>query len=164
MPEQDDKLEPAVPGNKNEDRRFWRSLASDKQQPETHQEQGSDRTVGAHKHDAPDPPLADTGPDAVDLTPGDEQRLNPAEQAARREALRNMLHRSEARHKNVRRKRRPVLTAGTQVRVASGPHIGEEGTILDADYIESRVLLALGGNQTPTWVKFDQVTGPRRKN
>jgi len=102
--------------------------------------------------------------DSVDLTPGDEQRLTPAQQSARRETLRTMLHRSEARQQSVKRKRRPVLAAGTQVRVASGPHVGQESAILDADYIESRVLLELGQDKTPTWINFDQVTGPRRKS
>lgn len=176
MPEQDDKREGSTRGEKSGDRRFWRALAGDKRSDNAREPDKGSSSAGTESSSTPAPSVADSvdksigdpvehpGPDAVDLTPGDEQRLNPAERAARRDALRSMLHRSEARHNNVRRKRRPVLTAGTQVRVASGPHVGEEGVILDADYIESRVLLALGGSQTPTWVSFDQVAGPRRKN
>ena len=66
-----------------------------------------------------------------------------------------------ARFEKATRNRPPVLGAGVEVRVLSGPLVGEQGVILDADYIESRVQLQLPDRPTPVWVAFSQIGPPR---
>jgi transcription antitermination factor NusG len=105
----------------------------------------------------PDSAAAD---EAIDLTYSlfdlDEKQIH-----ARRKALRSLLKSSEARFEKATRNRPPVLRAGVEVRVLSGPLVGEQGVILDSDYIESRVQLQLPDRPTPMWVAFNQV-GPHR--
>lgn len=76
---------------------------------------------------------------------------------SRREALLSMLHASEERHKRVSSKRAGTLAAGVEVLVTTGPLVGETAVILDADYINNRVLLEFSESSGPKWLSFKHV-------
>jgi len=89
---------------------------------------------------------------------GDTLRaLSPEELAARRDALRAMLAASEARQQDALKARRPTMVAGNVVAIRSGEHRGETGTILDADFIHSRVCLRIKDIEEPQWLEFSNV-------
>ncbi len=76
---------------------------------------------------------------------------------SRRESLLSMLHASEERHKRVTSRRSGTLAAGVEVLVTTGPLVGETAVILDADYINNRVLLEFSENSGPKWTSFKHV-------
>ena len=84
--------------------------------------------------------------------------LNTEQLEERRQALRSMLAATEARQQHMQRARRQPLAAGLEVSVRSGILIGETGTILDADYIHSRVLVDFHNGQEGTWLDFTAVS------
>ncbi len=94
--------------------------------------------------------------DAVELGE-DAMGRNDAERKARRDALKSMLQATEARVQRARRGTKPVLAIGYQVRIRAGEHAGQSGLILDADFINSRVLVETDKDQPPMWLSFDHV-------
>ena len=92
----------------------------------------------------------------IELT-ADLDNLSAEDRENRRNALRSMLSASEARQQGAIRARRPTPEAGLRVGVSSGPFKGKEGTILDADYIQSRVLLDMEDGQDAQWVAFGRL-------
>ena len=52
-----------------------------------------------------------------------------------------------------------MLAGGARVRATHGEFAGRAGVVLDADYIESRVLLDLGADEPHRWLPFTHV-GP----
>ena len=69
-----------------------------------------------------------------------------------------MLHASEERHKRANSRRSSVLAKGVEVVVTRGEMSGESAKILDADYINNRVLLLLSNQPTPQWLAFNHVS------
>jgi len=69
-----------------------------------------------------------------------------------------MLDKAEQRHKrgSERRAGRPVFAEGVAVRVVAGSEAGSTGTLLDADHIHARALIAIDGRSDaePVWVGF----------
>lgn len=97
----------------------------------------------------------------LDQQKSSESRLHTlkTDQKARLATLKGMLEVSTARQENAARKRRPTLAAGVNVGIIAGEHRGQNGTILDADYIASRVLVSLADQSAPMWIAFKHV-GP----
>ena len=81
---------------------------------------------------------------------------------ARREALRSMLEMADERQARAaaRRRDRPVMAPGVEVRVLVGPFAGEAADIVDADYISSRVLVRLTELGESLWLGFAEVGVP----
>gem|GEM_PF-6826373 len=75
----------------------------------------------------------------------------------RRASLLTMLHASEERHKRATLRRPSVLAKGIDVQVKLGDSAGQSAPILDADYINNRVLLLLPDQPTPQWLPFSHV-------
>lgn len=75
----------------------------------------------------------------------------------RRESLLSMLHASEKRHKLATSRRQSVLAKGVEVIISQGESAGETAVILDADYINNRVLLSLNEQTAPLWLPFSHV-------
>ncbi|NND91219.1 MAG: hypothetical protein HKN42_10175 [Granulosicoccus sp.] len=116
------------------DKRFWRAM----------------------QKEAPAPRRTQT-PGVVDLT-ADLSSLSVEELAHRRRALRSMLAASEARQQQVLRSRLPALTQGLVVRIKSGKFKHRQGTVVDADYIRSRVLLNIQDEAESQWLEFARIT------
>lgn len=143
-----------------DDKRFWRALQTDDSIQTLHRKPPADeelppRPVGLEpaagrsgKQDSSSRPIELT----EDLT-----HLDADEQEHRLQALRSMLAASEARQQQVLQTRLPALTTGTRVAVRSGPYRDYLGTIQDADFIHSRVLLALEGIDDPQWIPFSRL-------
>lgn len=93
----------------------------------------------------------------IDLTPVFSD-MGKSEQEHRRMALRSMLAATEARQQGSKRTRSQTLAAGLRVGVKAGEHAGTLGTILDADYIHSRVLVDFGEEKPAAWVNFNFVS------
>ena len=89
--------------------------------------------------------MTDSGAKRKDLTP---------EQQARLHSLKSMLDASNIRYQQAAKNRRPVFAAGLEVKVLTGDHEGEKGVVLDADYIESRALVSIQGQDSPIWMTF----------
>jgi len=68
-----------------------------------------------------------------------------------------MLRASEERHRQANSRRASSFAAGLEVIVLAGPLAGRTATVVDADYIESRVLIALSDSEDPQWMPFKQV-------
>ena len=69
-----------------------------------------------------------------------------------------LLRAAEASAARARARRAVPLAIGMRARVRRGQGAGSEGTVLDADYIENRVLLRPdGGEPTPLWLPFADV-------
>jgi hypothetical protein len=115
----------------SDDRRFWRALKPSQE------------------------PAPATGK-PIDLA-GDMQDMSEHERESRRQALRSMLAVSEARQQGALRSRRPTFALGERLIVCSGELKNQQGTILDADFIHSRVYLQLDGYEEPEWVEFASV-------
>ena len=160
---------------REDENRFWRALkgerrASDRRRgpaaapdaalaPEPHADDvsdpillGSDGPSGG-VNDETREGASDIGPDGA----GVSADTAPSPEEARRTALRNMLRAAEARQNRAGRARRPVLARGHRVAIARGELAGRAGVILDADYIDSRVLLHVDGHETPAWIPFSRV-------
>ena len=73
-------------------------------------------------------------------------------------ALRSMLAATEARQGGKKRARNQTLAAGLKVLIRNGAQTGQEGVILDADYIHSKVLVDLFDGTGDVWVKFSEVS------
>jgi len=134
------------------DRQFWRALKGE-------------RRVAERRRATPAPATrrGSAKPDATRRAPPREpetRRRLPLAADARRAVLRNMLQAAEARQDRLARMRRPVLAEGTRVRVLRGDLAGLTGIILDADYIESRVLIRFDDRERPCWVPFSRVGRP----
>ncbi|ASJ74346.1 hypothetical protein [Granulosicoccus antarcticus] len=114
------------------DQSFWRTLQKDS--PES---------------DAKTPRL-------VDLT-ADMSELTLKERDERRRSLRSMLAATVARQQKVRRNRLPPLTPGLVVRIKDGEFRQQLGTVRDADYIHSRVLLGIEGESEQQWIEFAHI-------
>ncbi len=117
---------------KADDQNFWRAL----------------------QKDSPDPDAAT--PRLIDLT-ADMSELSTAEREQRRRALRSMLVTSQARQQKVLRNRLPPLTPGLIVLIKSGVFNQRHGTVMDADYIHSRALLAIEGEPEERWIEFARI-------
>lgn len=102
-----------------------------------------------------DKPLR-TPEDAVELGE-DAMGRNEAERNARRDALKSMLEATEARIQRARHGAKPVLAIGYRVRIRKGECAGQAGTILDADFIHSRVLVETEKDRPAIWLAFDHV-------
>ncbi len=102
-----------------------------------------------------DKPLT-TPEDAIELGE-DAMGRNEAERKARRDTLKSMLQVTEARVQRARRGTKPVLAIGYQVRIRTGEHAGQSGLILDADFINNRVLVETGKDEPAVWLSFDHV-------
>ncbi len=91
-------------------------------------------------------------------------RQGPAAPSAdeRRETLRSMLALADGRRARAtaRRRERPVMAPGVSVQILSGPRRDALATIVDADYISSRVLLRPEGEDERLWVGFADVAKP----
>jgi len=133
QPSPSNTLSSAATAVKRDDRHFWRALKKDEEIQET----------------KPASPSAKP----IDLT-ADIDDLSDEDRESRRNALRTMLAASEARQQGAIRARRPTPEAGLRVGVRNGPFKGKEGIILDADYIQSRVLLEMDDKQEAQWVEF----------
>jgi len=118
----------------SKDRRFWSALARE-------------RRVSDRRAALPDR-----------RTPENGAALAEAELGERRRRLKAMLDKAELRHKrgSERRAGRPIFAEGVAVRVVAGSEAGQTGTLLDADYIHARALIAIDGRSDaePTWVGF----------
>lgn len=119
-----------------EDQPFWRALQHDA--PVTLQEQKAKE-------------------EPVELST-DLSDLNEDERDQRRRALRSMLAASEARQQQMLRSRPPTFAAGVRVAIKSGPHKGNRGTILDADFIHSRALIDFNDGLDGHWIEFSRIT------
>ena len=75
-----------------------------------------------------------------------------------------MLRASEERHKLATSRRPSALAKGVDVVVTQGESIGESAVILDADYINNRVLLLLSKQPTPQWLPFKQVSATSKSD
>lgn len=91
----------------------------------------------------------------------DLSQVSDQEREQRRRALRSMLSANEARQRQQQRARLPVLTPGVRVGVRSGEFQHCEGAVVDADFIQSRVLLELDDNQGKQWIEFRKLTPAR---
>ncbi len=144
----------------SDDQRFWRALKKN----------DNIQTLHKPEHDEPARPMHSVSdanqrmpatPNAVhqkpkDLT-ADLSSLSPRERKRRLVALRSMLAASEARQQQVLGTRLPALAAGVRVAVRSGPYQNRQGTILDADFIHSRVLLDIDQVSDPQWIAFGRL-------
>lgn len=135
---------------KRDDQQFWRAMKKD-DEIQTLYKLSSDiePTSKTPASTALEPQSARP----IELTT-DMDDLSAEDRETRRKTLRSMLTVSEARQQGAIRARRPTPEAGLRVGVKNGPFKGQEGTILDADYIESRVLLDLEDGQDAQWVEF----------
>ena len=117
-----------------EDRRFWSAWARE-------------RRVSDRRAALPDR-----------RTPEASAVLAEAELGERRRRLKAMLDKAEQRHKrgSDRRAGRPVFAEGVAVRIVAGSEAGTTGTLLDADHIHARALIAIDGRSEsePAWVGF----------
>lgn len=91
----------------------------------------------------------------------DLSQVSEDEREQRRLALRSMLTANEARQRQQQRARLPVLTPGVRVGVRSGEFHRCEGSVVDADFIQSRVLLELDDNRGKHWIEFRNLTPAR---
>jgi len=82
-----------------------------------------------------------------------DKPLTPQQQA-RLTSLKSMLNASNQRYQQATKNRRPIFAAGLEVKVTSGDHVGENGVVLDADYIENRALVSIQGHEAPVWITF----------
>ena len=130
---------------KRDEQHFWRALKKDDEIQTLHKS-SPDKDPG---NTVPEPQSAKP----IDLT-ADLDDLSIEDRENRRKALRSMLTASEARQQGALRARRPTPEAGLRVGVRNGPFKGQEGTILDADYIQSRVLLDMEDGKDAQWVEF----------
>ncbi len=126
---------------------FWDALGgdrrTDKQQPD----------VKAHSQRTDPPTQLES--DVKDITGASSAREKNEQ---RRASLLSMLHASEERHKIATSRRPSVLAKGIDVVVLQGETAGETAVILDADYINNRVLLLLSDQPTPQWLPFKHVS------
>ncbi len=139
------------------DSEFWHAL-QDQRKNKDRRADGQDQPMA--KPDTQvndDKPRSLEDPHTRDGRPDTTDGLTAAQAESRRKSLISMLNASTDRFNKVQKNRRPVLAAGVEVRVVSGPLVGEQGVILDADYIENRVLLSVAERPTPEWVEFSQV-------
>lgn len=124
------------PANKRDDKHFWRALKKDDEIQTLQQPPQSAKPI--------------------ELT-DDIDDLSAEETENRRKALRSMLDASEARQQGALRARRPTPEAGLRVGITNGRFKGKEGIILDADYIQSRVLIDMEDGKDAQWVGFAQL-------
>ena len=96
-------------------------------------------------------------PQVIELTE-DLSQLSETEQETRRHALLSMLQASEARQQQVQKTRLPTLTPGMDVLIHSGPYKQRKGTVVDADFINSRVLLAIQDESESQWIGFSRIS------
>ena len=161
---------------REDENRFWRALKGERRVSERRRgvaaaAADAARATKPRSDDAPDPILP--GPDGAPEDTAAETRGGPSDagsdgtgvpadtappsEEARRHALRHMLRAAEARQSRAGRTRRPVLAEGRRVAIARGELAGRAGVIVDADYIDSRVLLHVDGQEAPAWVPFSRV-------
>jgi hypothetical protein len=146
-------------------RRFWRAMSVERRHSSDYREPFSEQNTGTVAQSAvksPDKSDSHTGrasneSAAIELT-HDINALSDEELNSRRKILQSMLKVSEARHESVYKRRLPVLAPGQQVLVVRGEWQGKLGTILDADYIRGRVLLATDDEPQPAWLKFSRIS------
>lgn len=128
-----------------DEERFWQALQSE------------DGVLTLHKNGTPTELDAEKTYSVfqkpVDLTE-DLSDLSPKERDHRRQALRTMLDASEARQQRALRNKPPVLAIGVVIRVINGTFQDQEGTVLDADFINSRALIDLAEESESQWVEF----------
>ena len=147
---------PDPTGEEETERRFWRSLRPRSSAPTpARPEPAADTPPPADASTVAAPPVvpASQASDAARERPGEPRT------EARRLALRHLLRAAEARVDRASRTRRPVLASGAVVRATHGEISGRTAIVLDADYIESRVLLDLGPDEPHRWLPFAHV-GP----
>ena len=108
----------------------------------------------ALQKDSPDSDASTPG--LIDLT-ADMSELSAEEREKRRRALRSMLATSQARQQKALRNRLPPLTPGLVVLIKGGVFARKHGTVIDADYIHSRALLAIEGESEGKWVEFARI-------
>ena len=135
-----------------DDDRFWRVLRGDRRKGERRREPSRSASRGGSEP-AARPPAPE---------PYVEEALSSEALEARRTALRGLLQAAEARAERAGHTRAPVLASGVRVRVSHGRLAGRVGLVLDADYIESRVLLEIEPDESPCWVPFSRVVSAER--
>lgn len=74
--------------------------------------------------------------------------------AERRSALLSLLHASEARRNRMSKRRLPTLAPGVRIAISGGLHADSEGIIIDADFIENRVLVETPEAAGAVWISF----------
>ena len=126
---------------------FWDALGGDRRK-NSHQ-----RDQEIHGRRADPPTQLET--DVKDITGASNAREKNEQ---RRASLLSMLHASEERHKIATSRRPSVLAKGVAVVVTQGESIGQSSLILDADYINNRVLLLLSNQANPQWLSFKHVS------
>ncbi len=100
------------------------------------------------------PPGDEEDPPAhIDLT-DDLSQASAEELEQRRRSLLSMLANTEARKQQVLRNRLPALTPGLSIAIKSGPFRDRRASVKDADYIHSRALLDIDGEQEDQWIDF----------
>ena len=148
----------AAPGRasavKLDEQHFWRALKEDDQIQTLTKSCSNNEpaTTDSNNESAKTEPESKSGK-PIELT-ADLDDLSTEDREDRRKMLRSMLSASEARQQGAIRARRPTPEAGLRVGVRNGPFNGKEGIILDADYIQSRVLLDMEDGQDAQWVAF----------
>ena len=85
---------------------------------------------------------------------------NGDDSAERRSTLLSMLQKSEARRERLSRRRLPALAPGVRISIRAGVHANSEGIILDADFIENRVLVDTPDTAAPVWIDFQDLAPP----
>lgn len=143
--ESTDKSQPKEGGD---DQRFWRTLKPAAQDLSDSTEQPATSLPRS---------ASESTVKSVDLA-GDMLDLSENERESRRHALRSMLAASEARQQGAMRARRPNLAIGERLAVSSGQFKNCQGTILDADFIHSRVLLQLDNVDEAQWIEFARIS------
>ena len=116
--------------------------------PNTMKDSGSRPALDNNKHPTPASPE----------NPTDLNQRSDHEQEQRRLVLRSLLAASEERQRKIQKTRLPVLTPETRIGIRSGEFKHCEGIVVDADFIQSRVLLELDNELGIHWVEFSQLT------
>lgn len=139
------------------------AAANDSSTPDSaHTSNDNNHNDDISKHNRPTEEPASLDADTVSNTDSNSAKRKPLppEEKARLASLKNMLDASNARYQQASRNRPPVFAAGIKVKVLNGDHAGKHGTVLDADYIESRALVSLPDEESPHWIAYKSLGHP----